>query len=327
MKILVVRFSSIGDIVLTTSVVRALHKKFPDADISYVTKEAYKEIVAANPNINYVYSFKTDLNEVLPALKEKKFDIIVDLHRNLRSAKIKRALKVQSYTFPKLNFKKWMLVNLRINKMPEIHIVDRYFKAVEKLDVKNDGLGLDYFIPENTRPMSALIPAAFTTGYVAIVIGAAHVTKAMPENKLEFICKNINYPVVLIGGKNEKEAGDRLVSAAGKQVYNAAGALSLNESAQVIKNAKAVITPDTGMMHIAAAFQKPVISVWGNTIPEFGMYAYLPGKETNSIIFENKNLKCRPCSKIGYKKCPKGHFKCMNELDYDKLLSVVKQRL
>jgi ADP-heptose:LPS heptosyltransferase len=326
-KILVLRFSSIGDIVLTTPVVRCLRKKFPDAYIAYATKQAFGEVVASNPYINKVYTFTGEPREILQDLKNEKFDVIVDLHKNIRSTRLKKSLGIKAYSFPKLNFKKWLLVNLHINRMPEIHIVDRYFKAVEKLGVKNDGQGLDYFIPTDTKHVDQLIPPTHRNGFVVLVLGAAHATKAIPQNKLELICKNIQYPVVLIGGKNEKELGNRVVGNVGAYVYNTAGALSLNESAQLIKHSKLVVTPDTGMMHIAAALQKPIISVWGNTVPEFGMYPYLPQGDKQHVVFENRNLRCRPCSKIGYDKCPKGHFKCMMDLDYEKLSGVVKQSL
>ena len=130
-----------------------------------------------------------------------------------------------------------------------------------------------------------------------------------------------------MGGKEEKEIGERLNNLYPEKIINYCGKININESAYVVKNAACVITHDTGMMHIAAAFKKRIISVWGNTIPEFGMYPYFGSKNTDaelhSNIIEVKGLSCRPCSKIGFAKCPKGHFKCMNEIDLDKISGLV----
>jgi ADP-heptose:LPS heptosyltransferase len=193
--------------------------------------------------------------------------------------------------------------------------VDRYFEAVKKLGVKNDGKGLDYFIPGEEEVDISDFAMAFHNGYVAFVIGAKHNTKALPEERIVELIRQSSSPVILMGGPEDQEKGERIVAAlATNRVYNACGRYSINQSASIVHQANQVITHDTGLMHIAAAFQKNIISVWGNTVPEFGMYPYLPEGEGKSIIMEVKGLSCRPCSKIGYDKCPKGHFRCMNEI-------------
>ena len=136
-------------------------------------------------------------------------------------------------------------------------------------------------------------------------------TKRLPVKKIISICKKISQPIVLLGGKQDISREYRIANAVGDKVFNACGKYSLNESAAFVKHAAKIITHcDTGLMHIAAAFKKEIISVWGNTIPEFGMSPYL--SDPNSKIVQVKNLSCRPCSKLGFEKCPKGHFKCMN---------------
>jgi ADP-heptose:LPS heptosyltransferase len=242
-------------------------------------------------------------------------------------------LGVKSYSFDKLNFEKWLMVNFKINRLPHTHIVDRYLATVKGLGVLNDGRGLDYFIPkEDEVDVVQFLSVNFRhelpsqyfekksknkLSYLAFVIGAAHATKRLPVDKIVEICNGLNLPVFLLGGKEDKAIGDIIVIKSTHYVFNFCGMLNLNQSASVIKQAHKVITHDTGLMHIAAAFNKKIIAVWGNTIPEFGMTAYTRGVEN----FEVKGLKCRPCSKIGYQKCPKGHFNCMQKQDSKAIVS------
>jgi ADP-heptose:LPS heptosyltransferase len=311
MKILVIRFSSIGDIVLTSPIVRCLKQQL-GAEIHYLTKKNFEKIVVSNPYIDRVFSIKKQVKEVINDLKSMNYDYIIDLHNNLRTREVIWRLGKKSYSFDKLNIEKWLIVNLKINRLPNIHIVDRYFKTVENLGVKNDNLRLDYFIPKTDEIDFNTWENPFQLrggDYIAFVIGAAHATKRLPTEKIIEICKVINIPVLLLGGKEDIETGQFIENQLFTRVLNLCGKLNLNQSASIVKQAYKVITHDTGLMHIAAAFKKDIISVWGNTIPEFGMTPYLSSE--NSRIFEVENLTCRPCSKIGYAQCPKGHFKCM----------------
>jgi ADP-heptose:LPS heptosyltransferase len=314
-KILIIRFSSIGDIVLTTPVIRCVKQQVWEAEVHFAVKKAFLPVVEANPYIDKIHVLEDDLKSLTDNLKKEKFDYIVDLHQNLRSAMIRRSLKVPSAGFPKLNIEKWLLTRLKIDIMPDIHIVDRYFKAAEALGVINDQKGLDYFIPAKDEYSLDLLPEGFRKEYTAFVIGAKHATKRLPEHKIISICKKLNSPVLLLGGPEDSAAADRITMACGPMVQSMCGKVNLNQSASLVRQASVVITHDTGLMHVAAAFRKQIISVWGNTVPKIGMYPYMPGDEQKSKIVEVKGLKCRPCSKLGYDKCPKGHFKCMEEID------------
>ena len=196
-----------------------------------------------------------------------------------------------------------------------MHIVDRYMEAVKKLGVVNDGKGLDFFIPEKDKVKESDIPFSHSQGYVAIAIGAAHYTKKLPVDKLKELTNGIAHPIILLGGKEDFNNGEEIAAEDPVKIYNACGKFSLNESADIIRRANLVISHDTGLMHIAAAFKKMVFSVWGNTVPSFGMYPYL----TDYKIFQVNKLWCRPCSKIGYDKCPLRHFKCMNKIDINSI--------
>jgi ADP-heptose:LPS heptosyltransferase len=324
-KFLIVRFSSIGDIVLTTPVIRNLKQQIEGAEIHFLTKKAFLPVIEENPYIHKIHLYNNNFSEIIKELKSENFDFIIDLHKNLRSARFKLALKKVSFSFPKLNVEKWLMVNLKVNKMPDVHIVDRYLETVKLFNIKNDKLGLDFFISSENEMNTQLLPENFRKGYIALVIGANHNTKQLPDDKITWLVKNINYPVIILGGKDDAARGEAIVQETGGVCLSYCGKLSLQQSASFVKQSRLVITPDTGLMHIASAFKKNILSIWGNTIPGFGMYPYLPGE--SSQIFEVNNLDCRPCSKIGFDKCPKKHFKCMNQIDLEAIVKKAKQLL
>ena len=314
LKFLIVRFSSIGDMVLTTPVIRCLRKKYPQATIHYLTKKKFAGIVQSNPYLDKVFLLEDDFNKTIRELEHEGYDHIIDLHHNLRTLRMKNALReIPFHSFNKLNIKKWTYTNFKINRMPEKHIVDRYMATVQGLGVVNDGLGLDYFIPENEKVKEGDIPFSHSQGYVAIAIGAAHSTKRLPVEKLKELVEQIKYPIILLGGKEDSLNGEKIAGSDPVKIYNACGKFSINESADIVRNAKLVISHDTGLMHIAAAFKKNILSIWGNTVPSFGMVPY----QTNYEVFQVNKLWCRPCSKTGFDRCPLGHFKCMNEQSID----------
>ena len=327
MKFLIVRFSSIGDIVLTTPVIRCLKKQVPDAEIHFLVKEAFRDVVEHNPYIDKLHILAHSWELMIEELKLENYDYIIDLHNNVKTLRLKNELKVKSYSFYKLNIQKYIFTALKVNLLPKVHIVDRYLKTVASFGVKNDGEGLDYFISSKEETKRDGIPASHYAGYIACVIGAAHGTKRWPVHKWKEFCKAMDHPLILLGGKNDADAAREIAAVDDVKVYNACGKFSINESADLVGKSKLVISNDTGLMHIAAAYKKPVISLWGNTVPSFGMYPYygerfLVGRQKKifDIIQVNK-LWCRPCSKIGYEKCPLGHFKCMEKIEVQTVLN------
>ena len=323
-KILIIRFSSIGDIVLTTPVIRCLQQQLADeVELHFLTKNQYKSILTSNPRIAKVYGIEKSTNEIIEDLKLEQYDYIIDLHKNLRSKRVIRKLKVLSFTFDKLNYQKWLLTTFKINKLPKIHIVERYLNAVKPLGVENDGLGLEYYIPENDVVDLKTLPLTHQNGYVSFAIGAQHNTKRLPLEKMFQLLQQLNLPVVLLGGKEDVAAAEFIQQTVGEKVFNGCGKFNLNQSASLVKQSKVLLTHDTGLMHIGAALGVSIVSVWGNTIPEFGMYPYYPKNSEKFVIIENNELSCRPCSKIGYDKCPKKHFNCMNGLENEWIAKVV----
>jgi heptosyltransferase-2 len=313
MKILVVRFSSIGDIVLTTPILRCIKQQLKDVELHFITKHNFLSVIEDNKYVDKIYSIKSSLSEVVPQLKKEKYDYVIDLHHNVRTLKLKLALGKKSFSFNKLNWQKFLIVNLKANKLPNIHIVDRYFETVKSIGVQNDNKGLDYFINEKDEvDIPSSLPTLFHEQYNVLVVGGSYFTKQIPINQLKEICSKSLLPLILLGGKEDSNVAEQVYQLYKNKTINLCGKLNLNQSASIIQQSHKVITSDTGLMHIAAAYKKDIISLWGNTIPEFGMGPYLAGKD--SQILEVKGLSCRPCSKLGYKKCPKGHFKCMNDI-------------
>jgi ADP-heptose:LPS heptosyltransferase len=315
-KILVIRFSSIGDIVLASPVIRCLREQVPGCELHFLTKKQYHPLVSGNPNLDKIYLYERNFHELIPLLQAEKYDFITDLHRNYRSWYIRSRLLRRSGSFPKLNIRKWIFVRLKLNLLPPVHLVDRYFHAVHKLGVRYDGKGLDYYIPPDEEIRAGELFPGTEKGFIAFAIGARHSTKLLPPEKVTGVCEKAGKPVILLGGKEDVERGREILGQTGGNVHNGCGILSLSQSASVIRQADALITNDTGMMHIGAAFRKKIVSVWGNTVPAFGMYPLYPeGMGHLGRIVEVKGLRCRPCSKLGYSRCPKGHFNCMNRIN------------
>ena len=309
MRVLLIRFSSIGDLVLCSPVIRALRVQ-TGCELHVLTKHQFATVLEADPHIHRIHTFAENWNSLLPTLRALRFDHVVDLHKNWRSLRVRRALGVPATSFPKLNIEKWLRVRLGIDRLPDRHLVDRYFEAVARLGVRNDGEGLAYHLPDDTR-----LPPDFPKGdYTAFAIGGAHATKRLPPDRLAELLDRLPRPVVLLGGPTDAQRGQAL---ARDGVFNYCGTFTLHQSALALRHARRVYTHDTGMMHIAAAFQRPIVSFWGNTIPAFGMYPYYGDQPDRAVRMEVTGLRCRPCSKIGYARCPKGHFRCMRAIDFD----------
>ena len=330
-KFLILRFSSIGDIVLTSPVIRCLKQQVKGAEVHYCSKKSFLEIIEHNPFIDKRHYLEDSLSHLISQLKKEKFDYIIDLHNNLRTFRIKAQLGVKSFSFNKINFEKWLMVNFKIDRLPRVHIVDRYMETVKLFGVVNDGKGLDYFLGpkeiKNADKIFGQLPESHRDKFIAFVIGAKHFTKQLLVEKIVSICNQIHQPIVFLGGKEDFEKGEQVIQSLNLRTpnselhpFNACGKFSLNESALLLKQASKVITHDTGLMHIAAAFKKEIVSVWGNTVPEFGMYPYYGKSEIRNQKSEVRNLSCRPCTKIGFGKCPKKHFRCMKEISVDEIV-------
>ena len=310
MKILVIRFSSMGDIIYTTPVVRCLKEQLPNAEIHFLTKPAFKYIYDNNPYVDKLLLLKPSLSETVADIKAEGYDHIIDLHNNLRTAIIKTRTGIKASTFNKQTVLKWLSLRMNLHLVAPIHLVDRYMATVSFLGVKNDDGPINYYLKAD-HSLANLLPSTHQNVYVAFIIGATHFTKRMPNSKIISICNDINYPIVLLGGADVKVNGDEIKEALGDKVYNACGVTSLDESVYIVSKAHSVVGFDTGLTHIAEAFDRPIVSVWGGTAPELlGVQPY----KVKDVLVSETDISCRPCSKFGLAKCPLGHFKCMTEM-------------
>lgn len=286
MKFLVIRFSSIGDIVLASPVLRCLKKQIATAEVHFLTKASFKIVTAANPYVDQFFYYDNNMDTLVEELKKEDYDYIIDLHKNFRSSKIKKALGKKSFTIDKLSWEKFLLTRFRINQMPGRHITRRSLDTVISFGVKDDGGGLDYFIPDNDIIKVDDLPASHHAGFIAIVIGASYYTKKLPVYKLQELCSKIQHPIVLVGGKEDGEEGKAISSIDPGKIYNACGKFNLNESADIVQRAKLVISHDTGLQYIASAFNKPTLAIWGSTSPKLDVepfYGQALGEKANTL--------------------------------------------
>ena len=313
-KILILQLESIGNVVLSSAVVRCLKQQLPVAAIHYATRPAYQSVIAYNPYIAKKHYLAGSLYELILELRTERFDYVIDLQNTFMTGLIRVALGTRSFSVEKQTIPQWLHTRWKINTLIGDHVVDRYMRTVETLGVENDGQGLDYFIPYKDEVETAWLPETHQSDFVAYAIGGHHQTRRLPVWRMIELCRKINYPIVLLGDKADRGAGDELVQALGEhQIYNACGLYNLNQSASLLQRARVVFSHDTGLMHIAAAFRKKVYSIWGSTTPQLGFYPY----KTSYVRLETPGLGCRPCSASRTGSCPMNHFKCMNLLPFD----------
>jgi ADP-heptose:LPS heptosyltransferase len=283
-----------------------------------LTKERNADLLQANPYIDKIQLLGDSLSETIQNLQTENYDYVIDLHNNLRSLRVKLALRTKHFSYNKLNIRKLLLTQFRLNTMPEGHIVDRNLATLRFFKIENDGVGLEHFIPVADEIPEDALPETFRKGYIALVLAGTYATKRLPVEKYKKLITENAYPFLLLGGKSERKSAEQIVSWNTENVLDFTGKLRINQSASLVKKAHLVITNDTGLMHIAAAFHRKTLTVWGNTSPELGMYPYQPA--TGSKMLEVKDLSCHPCSKLGYHQCPKKHFKCMNDIPENQII-------
>lgn len=326
MKVLVIRFSSIGDIVLTSPVVRTLANSSQIEEVHFLSKESFNKLLLPNPYLTRVHSLQSSLRETIESLRQEKFDRVIDLHNNLRSWRVSRALGCPTARVNKYNWSKYKMTRFQSKGMVVPHIVDRYGATLKSLGLELDGEGLDFFIPQEAEDAayselqnSPIGPHLDQT--LAVVLGASYRTKRWITSHFIQLLNTLQRPALLLGGPDMEEEADELVKELTIPVFNTVGKYGIWESAAMMKQCESVLAHDTGFMHIAAAFNRKVYSIWGNTVPEFGMTPY----KTRYEVLEVSDLSCRPCSKLGFDVCPKRHFRCMEDLSPEMVLRRIQE--
>ncbi len=331
-KILIIRLSSIGDIILTSPFIRQTRIAFPEAQIDYIVKKQFSELLIFNPHIDNVCSLGTSkknekMTELRKKIKKQKYDLIFDLHNNFRSNWLTNGLSKRKIKKDKFN--RALLVYTGLNRYRQVTPIPlRYLQTGKKAGIKDDGNGLDLFWPNRYEQLADRIIAQIKTsaGFFALAPGAAHFSKRWPIERfrelIEHILSKTQSAIIILGSKKEQaELGSLVID---PKVMNLAGKLSLLESATILNRARGLVTNDSGLMHMASAVQTPLVALFGSTVKELGFFPF----RCKHVVLEKADLNCRPCSHIGRKDCPKKHFKCMldlsTEMVFDALQNLVK---
>ncbi len=330
-SILIIRLSSIGDVLLTTPLIRILKNYYPDSRIDFMTTKINFDLLKFNPNINILieYDKSLSINEILKfkdnIIKESNYDLIIDLQNNLRSKILTSAVQAHVYKFNKRRLYKIKLVYFKYKVKDYLQIPDLYVNSLNELSILPDGLGLEFWLKKDLKNKTYPFKEILTSNILKIAIapGAHHFTKRWTKEKYIELCKelvNKYYSnISLIGGSEDEKLCQEICDSVGTNCQTFAGKISLLDSAEIINDSDLTITNDTSIMHISAARQVPTVAIFGSTIPEFGFSPYM----VNNRIVQN-DMKCRPCTHIGKKKCPKGHFNCMNTIEVNAVMEAVQ---
>ncbi len=341
-KILIVRFSSIGDIILASPLIRVLRAKYPTSQIDFLIKSEFAEILRFNPYLStlleYHISIPGDLMKLCDIVRREKYDLLIDIQNNIRSFYLR--MKSRAGRIAVLNkraLRRFVLIRFHVNLYREIiPVSERYIESVSRLGVENDGKGLEIFVPDQTISSVTTMMMKYKLDRFDSIIGlgpgARHFTKRWPADRFVEVGAQIaqrrRSKIFIFGSRDEAEyCGDiaqminaRLESPVAESL---AGALGLLETAAAMDLCNVIVSNDTAMMHLAAARKRKVLAIFGSTVREFGFFPY----GTTHIVVEDSELPCRPCSHIGRHRCPQGHFRCMNDISPSKVLDAALQLL
>lgn len=295
---------------LTTPVVGVLSKA--GYEVHFLSKAQYAEILLANPRIDRVWTIEDKIAEVLSALQEENFYKVLDLHDNLRSVRVRKTLGVPTAIFDKQKVSNFLWTKFGLKTSASPSILSRFLKTAEGLDGVEASAPLEFPIPPKTR--EAIEKYELPSKYYCIAVGAAWKTKQLPLHKIQEVLDGLpSENIILLGGPKELYLTKGLTL--GPKVRNLVGQLSIIETGAIIERATALLSGDTGVMHIAAALGTPIVAIFGSTHPDMGYAPYSKEGGSQPVLIQHESLECRPCTKHGKKSCPKGHFKCMEELD------------
>jgi heptosyltransferase-2 len=339
-KTVVFRLSSIGDIVLASPLLRVLRAAAgPKARVDFVVKKEFADLVKFSHHLSVVHEFDDSrgfpaLQELKETLRAEHYDLVVDLHDSLRTMYLRNFCDTKEVvTVDKRLYARWQLVHFKRNVYGDsVPVADRYIETVKDFGILNDGKGLELFIPDEIQfsvsgKMAKLRLNEFEK-VIGICPGAKHFTKRWQREKFAdvsiHIAKKYHAKILVFGGEQDKDDCRTIVSLINHNAFENAsadfsGEFSLLEVAAAIEFCDVIVTNDTGLMHIACARQRKVVAVFGSTVQEFGFAPY----GTESVVIENNSLDCRPCSHVGRAECPKGHFKCMNDIGADEVQRAV----
>jgi lipopolysaccharide heptosyltransferase II len=332
-KVLVVRLSSMGDVILTTPVVSALRKSLPGARIDFITAKNFSEIYKYSPHLSNLFEYDKSwtISEV-QNFKEQilnnsggKYDIAIDLQKNLRTSILLRGMAGKISAYSKNRLHKLSLVHLKKPLRKNFSVVENYLQTISDFaETGNDGLEIRL---KDETAKGSYPPEKRNNNYsgklkIALAPGAHFFTKRWPPEYfgklINLIKENFDAEIYLAGGNDDVEICTRVKQIASFEVFDYSGAGSILETAGLVDKCDLLITNDTGVMHIGAARRVPVIAIFGSTVTELGFAPYKVKSEIAGV-----ELDCRPCTHIGRDSCPKGHFRCMRDIKPEDIIEKI----
>ena len=327
LKILIIRFGAIGDLIMISPAIRCLKLQLKST-IHIVCKLAYSPTVVHNPHIDKVYTLDSNWNHVMEQLKSERYDLIIDLHKTIRSYRMRMGLKAPVISIHKSTIQHRLHMMVRSVDVDPRHFVHEIFAGLEDLRLVDDGLGMEVFLDEASEQKIKLQLAEINVvrDYSVIALGGSHETKRVPAALAADYINSSQENIILLGGKDAINAGREVMVRINRYVHNGIGLYTLLESFAIIKNCQRIITGDTGMMHYAASADKDIVVVYGCTSPVFGMFPYFSDHSTaTSDYLQAKELSCWPCSKAGRPTCPKKHMKCLRQWRAEDIISKINK--
>jgi len=325
-KILVVRLSSMGDVILATPLIRSLRDTYPDAQIHLAIKKQFAPLVKHNPHINKVIEVDTkNITVTQQQVRTEKYDWVIDIQKTSRGNQITSASHAPlKTTYNKQKIKRWMLIYLKRNTYKNIQPAwKKYYEAVSKYNIEPDNSGTEVFFTQKELETVHQKLSNYTNDSIITLCPMASFKNKMwtQEGFVELgkqLQQKHNTTIVVLGGPGEEEYCNHVAKNIGGKAISLAGKLSLLESAALLQLSKLAVTNDSGLMHLAQSQKTPVVSIFGPTVKEFGFFP-LPNKST---VIETQ-LNCRPCTKMGKDTCPKGHHKCMKDISAGEVYKAV----
>lgn len=338
-KILLLRLSALGDVVLTSPLIRALRQRFPHARIDFVIKKDFAELVAHHPQLNAVHCVEPEhglrgLAQLGRQLRGARYEVVLDLHRNFRTRFLARACNAPRLGhYQKHLVRRWFFVKFKAATMQHVPpVAQRYLQAAAFLNLQDDGAGTELLwnAVHEEEARRVLFEAGWKEerALLCLAPGAGYFTKRWPVEYFAEVARhllNVNgdLQIAVLGGTQDRGLGAFIRAQAGARILDLTGRCSLLASAVVIKRSRLLLANDSGLMHVAEAVRTPVVALFGSTTRELGFFPY----RAASHVIEHKNLSCRPCSHLGHRACPRGHFRCMKEITPPQALAALTAAL
>jgi lipopolysaccharide heptosyltransferase II len=330
-NILAVRFSSIGDVLLTTPLLRAIRGRYPACRLTVLTKEAYAPLLNRNPHVTRVIGLPGDgpLTRLAAELRADRYTHLLDLHDSLRSRALRVLVPGAWSSYPKHRLARAVLIYTKRNIYRDPRPVpERYFSAAHALDVRPDGNPPELFWGRDEEDaVAAWLPSVNvpeSARLVALAPGAAHATKRWPLEHWRSLVQRLarESHMVVVGSAADAPLGAELARVAPDRVLNAAGQFGLQHTGVLLRRASALVSGDTGVMHLATAVGTPVIALFGPTVRPFGFFPY-----TDRARVLELSLGCRPCTSKGGSRCPLGHHRCLRDMSPERVYEALCRSL